>query len=355
MADTEATVLDREPAQFIEEGPTLPALLTDDFVKQFEKGVEVYKRWVSVCYRLTRESHWMNHGTPDKPRYALQGPGAEALMNPLGISFERPNVYREDQKDDQGEYYLYWCEGYMESRTLGRRGWYIGYCDSRDQFFVARPGWNPKTGQGDVKKSAMTNWIVNGVTRIAGIRDPDPKSLAAAGLDANLIGKVDYSGRRSPEQDVTLISEAQRKRLWAICKSHNVAEDAVKTKFGLASFSDVKRGEYERICKWAEDGGKNGPPESPAGPAETATPSPSAASVAPVGDLSPSPGEPTPTEKLFVRIQEYLDAGKVSQAALTKYLHTNFCDKAHKEPVCDDVKKLNLLQLQAVSAWLTMM
>ena len=100
--------------------------------------------------------------------------------------------------------------------------------------------------------------------------------------------------------------------------------------------------------------GRYAKPESPVGPTETATPSPSVASVAPVGDLSPSPGEPTPTEKLFVRIQEYLDAGKVSQAALTKYLHTNFCDKAHKEPVCDDVKKLNLLQLQAVSAWLTM-
>jgi len=97
-----------------------------------------------------------------------------------------------------------------------------------------------------------------------------------------------------------------------------------------------------------------GEPESPAGPAETATPSPSAASEAPAGDLSP-PGEPTPTEKLLIRIQEHIDAGKLSRAALTKYLHTNFCDKAHKEPVCDDVKKLTLLQLQAVSAWLTMM
>ena len=100
--------------------------------------------------------------------------------------------------------------------------------------------------------------------------------------------------------------------------------------------------------------GRYAKPESPVGPTETATPSPSVASVAPAGDLFPSPGDPTPTEKLLIRIQEHLDSGKLSKAALTKYMHTNFCDKAHKEPVCDDVKKLTLLQLQAVSAWLTM-
>lgn len=343
MAEEEAVVIDREPAQFIEEGPTLPALLTDDFVKQFEKGVEVYKRWVSVCYRLTRESHWMNHGTPEKPRYALQGPGAEALMNPLGISFEKPHVYREDQKDDQGEYYLYWCEGYMESRTLGRRGWYIGYCDSRDQFFTARPGWNPKTGQGDVKKSAMTNWIVNGVTRIAGIRDPDPKNLAAAGLDAALIGKVDYSGRRSPEKDAEVISEGQRKRLWAIARDHEVSEDAIKKHFNLASFNDIKRGQYDGIVKWAEEGGK----ESPAGAANIGTPvtSPPEPTPQPAGDL------PDDKEKLLIRIKEYIEGGKVTDGQLRVFLHKNW-KHTDKMDLREALLALEVLNLQAIVAWI---
>ena len=351
MADP--IIIDAESRQVIEEGPALPVLWTDDFLASFEREVVNYKRWVSLCYKLTRESHWLNHGTADKPRFSLQGPGAEALMNPLEMSFDRPDFRKEMHKDDKGEFYLYWCEGYVESRKLGRRGWYIGTCDSRDKFFESRPGWTPATGEGDVKKSAFTNWIVNSVSRIAGLRDPDPQLLISAGLKPELIQTVDYSGRRSPEQDATLISEAQRKRLWAIAKSKGVGEDAVKQKFGLASFNEIKRGDYDHIVKWVEDGAK---PESPAGPAETATPSPSAASEAPAGDtfhFTP-PGEPTPTEKLLIRIQEHLDSGKVGQASLTRYLHTNFCDKAHKEPVCDDVKKLTLLQLQAVSAWLTL-
>lgn len=68
------------------------------------------------------------------------------------------------------------------------------------------------------------------------------------------------------------------------------------------------------------------------------------------GDI---PQGPTPTERRLIRIQEHLDSGRLTKAALTSYCHKNFCDKAHKEPVCDDVRKLNLLQLQAVSAWLT--
>jgi hypothetical protein len=259
----ESPVLDPEHPVAIEEGPTLPEILTDGFVRSFEQGVLIYKRWVAVCYRLTRETHWLNHGSLEKPRYSLQGPGAEALMNPLGISFERPTFTRENKGDDQGEFYTYWCEGYMESRTLGRRGWYIGYCDSRDPFFNARPGWNPKAGEGDIKKSAMTNWIVNGVTRLAGIRDPDPALLAQAGLEPSRIAAIDYSGRRTPESESAIISEAQRKRLWAICKSQNVSDEMLRRhlelRYSLTSTQAIPRRAYDAICAWAERGGQDLP------------------------------------------------------------------------------------------------
>jgi hypothetical protein len=267
MAETpEATIVDTEGPQFLEEGPTLPALLTEDFVKQFEKGVEVYKRWVSVCYRLTRESHWLRRDT----KYSLQGPGAEALMNPLGISFERPTFRREDMTDERGGFYAYWCEGYVESRTLSRRGWYIGYSDSRDQFFIARPGWNPKSGEGDVKKSAMMNWIVNAVTRIAGIRDPDPESLKAAGLKPEQIPVADYSGRKTPEKEAEVVSEAQLKRLWAIARGNGVDDQMLTVhlleKYGLQSTKEITRKHYDAICAWAQRGGKdNGGTQGAAG------------------------------------------------------------------------------------------
>ena len=264
----ETVVTDVEKVQVIEEGPTLPSLLTDDFVKQFEKGVEVYKRWMSVCYRLTRESHWVNHGKEGKPKYSLQGPGAEALMNPLGISYEKPHIHREDKTDEKGDFYVYWCEGYAESRTLGRRGYYVGYCDSRDQFFTSRPGWSPKTGEGDVKKSAITNWTVNLVSRLAGIRDPDPKSLIAAGRDSALIPAIEYksastSQQKTLEGGADVISEPQSKRFYAIAKGQNISDETIHLflweKYQLKSSKDIKKKDYEAIVAWAQSGGQEEP------------------------------------------------------------------------------------------------
>src|SRR5262245_61395141 len=116
----------------IDSGPALPTILKGGFVEEFEKGVERYKRFMSACFRLTRESHWINHGTADRPRYSLQGPGAEALMNPLGIESpdkEPPHV-RCEPLENGG--YAYWVEGWVHSKTMARGAFYIGYCDSRD-------------------------------------------------------------------------------------------------------------------------------------------------------------------------------------------------------------------------------
>jgi hypothetical protein len=267
-AETEAreVTIDTELPQVIEEGPMLPTILTLDFVDRFEKGIEIYKRFVSACYRLTRESHWVNHGTPEKPRYSIQGPGAEAIMNPLGINYEQPDVKLEYVDGEDGKkFYRYWVEGYMESKALGRRGYYFGYCDSRDQFFNARPGWKPETGHGDVKKSAVTNWLVNGVSRIAGLRDPDPEILAKAGLNPAKIAHIDYKGGRTPQQSNEPISEPQLKRLWVICKQNGIEaltlRTAVARKYNLSAIPEsdedlrkaIKRADYESLCRAVEE------------------------------------------------------------------------------------------------------
>lgn len=266
VVDERSVSVETEVPQIIEEGPSLPRILSLSFVEEFEKGIDIYKRWVAACYRLTRESHWVNHGTANEPKFSLQGPGAEALMNPLGISFEQPST-RCEKLDGGG--YAYWVEGYMESRSLARRGYYLGYCDSRDPFFNARSGWKPETGQGDVRKAATTNWIVNGVSRLAGLRDPDPQLLAKAGLDLSKITAIDYSRNRTPQQGALSISEPQLKRLWAKCKAAQVSEQAVLEKIqkhyalesmpgsDLEIMAAVKRADYEALCNWVDAGGKD--------------------------------------------------------------------------------------------------
>jgi hypothetical protein len=238
-----------------EESPFLPIPFNEDYLLSFERGVENYKRFVSACYRLTNESHWLNHGSKDQPQYYLQSPGAEALMGPLGISFGDLRYRREEKGDEKGQFYVWWCEGEAISRTLQKSGHFIGYCDSRDQFFNARKGWTPETGEGDIRKSAFSNWEVNAVTRLAGLRKPRAESLQAAGLDLNKIQGIDYSGRKTAESESDAISEPQRKRLWAICKNFGVSEQKLKSyllSLGYTSSALIAKKDYEKICRWVE-------------------------------------------------------------------------------------------------------
>lgn len=354
MSNGEAVVLDPEKPQFIEEGPSLPALLSEDFVAGFEKGVARYKRWVAVCYRLTRETHWINHGKPGGPaRYYLQGPGAEALMNPLAISFDRPTLTKLDLGNGD---YAYRCEGYLESKTLGRRGYYEGYCDSLDQFFTARPGWNRKTGEGDVRKASATNWIVNGVTRIGGLRDPDPAMLQAAGLDPAKIPTVDYSGRKTPEQDAAPISEGQLKRLWAIARGKSVSEqrlrDYVLDKYGVTGLATIRRGDYDSIVAWAETGGpdwdKTSKEPSPGptgnGPARAETPKANVSahrSATPTTEQA-ADGPPDEKEAAVIHLCELRDAASWTPAKLGKLVHSKYPESLGQ------IEKLSLVQLKVM-------
>lgn len=261
MATEQPPIVEEEAPVILEEGPELPALLTDEYLAKFEKGVENYKRWMQACYRLTKESHWLRRKDRNGNwKYMLQGPGAEALMGPLGISADEPNFRKEQVRDERGDFYRWWCEGIIESATLKRRGLYVGNCDSRDQFFIARPGWNALSGEGDVKKSAQTNWVVNGVSRLAGIRDPSEETLKAAGLILDKVPSVDYDGGKTPEESAGKITEPQRKRLWAICKGKSVSEEALKAymqkNFKTDSTNDILKRDYEKICAWVEAGGK---------------------------------------------------------------------------------------------------
>ncbi len=248
-----------------DETPDLPALLEDDRIEEFERGVENYKRFVSACYRLTNESHWLNHGTREQPVFYLQSPGAEALMGPLGINGQDLEYRREEKTDKDGNsFYIWWCEGEAKSRTLQKSGHFIGYCDSRDPFFNARRGWTPETGEGDIRKSAFSNWEVNAVTRLAGLRKPSPALLTAAGLDLNKITGVNYSGQKTAEASDEVISDGMRKRLWAICKNKSVNETVLKGylgHLGYESTSAILKRHYDEICAWAENGGSATKPE----------------------------------------------------------------------------------------------
>ena len=251
-----------EALAIVEDHP-IEQVITEDFITKFEKAAHLYQdRYLPLCIRLTNEADWINHGKPTTPKYSLQSSGAEKVCNPLGMVWDRPVVTKHERSDDQGKYYEYEIEGVMTSKVLKRYGWFTGNCSSRDQFFNARGRFD----EGDIRKAAFSNWLVNAVTRLAGIRNPTPDMLNRAGLKVDKIGAIDYSGgAKTPEQETQVISDGQVKRLYAICTTAKVdasrVAEAVKERTGAASFREIKKKDYTNICAWVESGAPEQPPK----------------------------------------------------------------------------------------------
>lgn len=242
-----------ERHEIVEDVP-VEQVITDDFIAKFEKQAELYQqKYLPICLRLTNENDWVSHA---QGKFYLQSSGAEKICNPLGIVWDRPVVTKHEREDEKGKFYEYEIEGILQSRVLKRFIWTTGNCSSRDQFFNARGSFD----EGDIRKAAYSNWVVNGVTRLAGIRNPTAEMLQKAGLSAEKIQRIDYSGRKNPEADSVKISEAQGKRLWAIAKSKNVTEVALRAylseHYHLLSIHDIARKDYDAIVKWVEDRGR---------------------------------------------------------------------------------------------------
>jgi hypothetical protein len=205
----------------------------------------------------------------EAPSLYLQAPGVEAIVRPLGIFYERAPVPRRVNLEDKegGSFYSYECEGWIESRFLGCRIWWQGGATSRDKFFTSQRSWDPLVDYLDVSKKAVTNWLVGGVARLAGLRNPDPEIMRMAGIPVERIKRPDFSGARGLEGAEEAISEPQSKRLYAIYKNANMAEEVFKKKLvelgavkdGKPTTLAVKKRDYDRLCAWVQAGGQEAP------------------------------------------------------------------------------------------------
>ena len=84
-----------------------------------------------------------------------------------------------------------------------------------------------------------------------------------AGITKDMIAKVEYKSKskETPKDSgqtpsIEVISEAQRKRLYAIYKGAGKSDDEVKVhlheKYKVESSKEILKKDYEEICKWAE-------------------------------------------------------------------------------------------------------
>ena len=266
-------------------GSNLPAISDDtllEIARTAEARIESVIKIKQLSLKVTNASDWTNQ--QDKPY--IQASGSEKIANLFNISvmFLTPEpLYQEDPDG----HYTYVFSGRF---SMGGRSIEVeGSRSSRDPFFKQNLYEKDKDGKSklvrekkieerdnkrDVRMAAYTNMMGNGITRLLGIRNLTWEDLKLfAGIEKEQVGRVEYKtkgekppltqpGKKSEKQepkttDDNTISEAQRKRLYAIYKNAGKTDDEVKEylfmNYDIEHSKDIPRDKYEEICEWAAE------------------------------------------------------------------------------------------------------
>lgn len=137
--------------------------------KNADQLAEDIKRIKTAALKLTNSADWVDFGgTP-----YLQGSGVEKIAGAFGIAWRKTQPL-EQQEINGKIYYITTMLFSLGGRTIEA----IGSRSPEDEFFD-----NQKIlDEGDVIKASYTNCVVNGVTRILGIRNLTFVELEKAGL-----------------------------------------------------------------------------------------------------------------------------------------------------------------------------
>ena len=158
--------------------------------KEAEARIDAIKQIKSLALRVTNTADWVDQ--QGKPY--LVSSGAEKVARLFGIWWGNMKYTKEEGEDTKGKFYIYSCMGNfsLKNQTIEA----IGTCSSRDPFFGKANGeWKPiyEVDEPNIKKSAYSNCIVNGITRLLGIRNLTWEEIQkGAGIDQSKVSKVEY-------------------------------------------------------------------------------------------------------------------------------------------------------------------
>lgn len=200
----------------------------------------------------TNASDWVKMGQG----YYLQASGAQKIRPIWGIYFRDRRVVKEQNEDGT---YSYLATCVVGSKVLDQLYGEVtieidGGRSSNDPFF-AKGTRTPD--HLDVRKAALANLESRAVTALLGLKNMNAEDLRRNGVQVEAITGVDYAKGAEGGGNTTVISDGQRKRLYAISKEARVAEETVKellSRYGWTSSTQITRNKYEEIVEAVQGG-----------------------------------------------------------------------------------------------------
>lgn len=228
---------------------------TGDIISMVAKRAEMMDKLIDWALRSTNHQDWVDQN--GKPW--LQGSGAEKVARRFGIKWSGLVYEKIISEDEKGKFYFYKVTGNMRI-AIGDLDEIeaIGTCSSKDQFFAVKYEGDEKVfkplsevDETNIMKSAFTNFIINGVTRLLGLRNLSWEQVKKAGVDISKIAKVEYAGSQESTETTGLRTE-----VWTYIKDSMCGGDEAAGKKKLAeltTWNKKKKGGGYEVVKGHED------------------------------------------------------------------------------------------------------
>lgn len=223
--------------------------VTEDILAAANRRIAQLDKIVKLSISRTNQNDWVDQG--GKPYLTCSG--AEKIARLFGVCWKDVKSEKIISSDEQGQYYFYEFSGIF---TLGSDSiTAVGTCSQKDQFFAKSGGKIKPLSEIDetnIRKAAYSNMVVNGVTRILGIRNLTWEEVKDGGIDKSKAPKVNYDKK---EQDNSKISAAQYNRFYVIYKKSGKTEQDVSAfiaKFGIKDPHDLLAKDYNSVIAWLE-------------------------------------------------------------------------------------------------------
>ena len=230
---TDQIVRDGQPGGVEHEVMTFGDQTLERIAAEAPAKAEAMTQIMLAAMSMTNHRDWVNQG--GKPYMCSSG--AEKVAR-IGVTVSGIVKNKIQDEDEKGRYYIWEYAGTFE--IAGRTLEAVGTCSSRDKFFAVRDGEFLPAGdidQTNIMKAAYSNLLVNGITRLLGLRSVTFDDLKAIGIDLDKVQKVEYGkGTEGGSSDADKIHQ---KELAEICMAL-ANGDKVKAADILEGLSEFK-------------------------------------------------------------------------------------------------------------------
>jgi len=187
---------------------------TEDLISIAQRRVEMVQKIINIALKITNYRDWVSQ---DNSPY-LTHSGAEKVARLFGVSLSNIKTQKEWSDDTKGKYYIYKTTG--KAALPGKLDSIeaLGTCSQRDKFFAKAKGeWldSIDVDETNIMKSSYSNFVVNAITHLLGLRNLTWDQIEDAGIDKSKIQQIKYQkGSEKVKKTATPEEVKKQKEIW---------------------------------------------------------------------------------------------------------------------------------------------